>query len=202
MSMSAQDYVSLNKHELSKFLEDVKQDQIEINRNAKYKIPLSSTFRNIKHEDLQDPPDEAYDLLLAKLELPGDENNKESFIIFECFFNGKYVKYYPEMIINICTNFLSADQQLRSDIIALTQISSQLIALNGSEDVFKINHRINLNKLHQTASKAAGASANVRLSLPSDRIVIADDLEDDDEEQNEPIADEYSQDSESKGNTM
>jgi len=107
--MSAHEYESLNQHELVKFLTDVKQDQIEINRNAKYKIPLSSTFRNIKHEDLENPPDEAYDLLLAKLELPNDPNTG-NFIIFECFFNGKYVKYYPEMIINICTNFLFADQ--------------------------------------------------------------------------------------------
>ena len=55
-----------------------------------------------------------------------------------------------------------------------------------------------MNKLHATVSKAATTQANnLRLSLPSDKIKADDDLEDD-EDQQEPVADEYSQDSGTK----
>ena len=66
------------------------------------------------HKDLREKTEEQYDLLLAKLEIQDPkglgEETEDNFIIFECFFNGKYIKYYPEMIINICTNFLFADE--------------------------------------------------------------------------------------------
>lgn len=42
--------------------------------------------------------------------------SKHNSLLFECHFDSKYVKYYPEMFINICNNFLVADMQLKSDI--------------------------------------------------------------------------------------
>jgi hypothetical protein len=57
-----------------------------------------------------------------------------------------------------------------------------LIALNSSEDVFMINNRINLNKMHATVSRATAQANNLRLSLPSDKIKADDDLEDEDDE--------------------
>jgi len=51
------------------------------------------------------------DIIVAKIELPDSKNSKDNnYVIFECHFNARYVKYYPEMFINICTNFLTADE--------------------------------------------------------------------------------------------
>ena len=57
---------------------------------------------------------EIYDVLLAKIHLPVEadadpDNLEDNYILFECHFMGKYIKYYPEMFINICHNFLAAD---------------------------------------------------------------------------------------------
>lgn len=49
---------------------------------------------------------------------------------------GKYIKYYPEMFINICHNFLLADQQLRMDIRLLMEIADQVNHFN------KVNNQL------------------------------------------------------------
>ena len=96
----------------------------------RYKIPQSSCFKNITAQELLQDPDyqnnkEVFDLLLAKVAL--DESDLEStnnFIICECFFNSRYIKYYPEMFINIFQSFLIADVQLRKEFELLLNISN------------------------------------------------------------------------------
>lgn len=63
---------------------------------------------------------------MAKLELDVKDSGSKKYIICEVSFNGKYIKYYPEMFINICQNFLTADLQLRKDIEVLLSISKKL----------------------------------------------------------------------------
>ena len=36
-------------------------------------------------------------------------NNDDQYLIFQCLFDQSGIKYYPEMFINICQNFLIAD---------------------------------------------------------------------------------------------
>ena len=105
--------------------------------STRYTIPPSSYFESYKSDYLESRYsdqlaglDEVNDIVLVKILLPPDEGTNASqpqqSLIFECEFNGKYVKYYPEMFINICHNFLTADKQLRTDIYSLLR-SSQLV---------------------------------------------------------------------------
>lgn len=74
------------------------------------------------------------DILLVQIEIPLDgetpPNQQPNVILFECHFMGKYIKYYPEMFINICYNFLVADLQLKKDIQLLLQIAEQVKNMN------------------------------------------------------------------------
>ena len=86
-----------------------------------------------------------YDLMYAKIAFSvsrddferfqvGDEtdeerisriDNDQQYLLFQCAFKQHGLKYYPEMFINICQNFLIADDNLRSEIELLLQIASQ-----------------------------------------------------------------------------
>lgn len=87
------------------------QDDSELLRSKnlkKYTIPQNSCFKNIKSAELLKDAEyshggEVFDLLLAKIALDDtDLTTKDNFIICECFFNARYISYYPEMFINIC----------------------------------------------------------------------------------------------------
>ena len=106
---------------------------------ASYPIPRSSYYRQYKAEGRgRDDPGDPFarsglDLLFIKICLDQDSENgdqeaipRNQFIIVQCIFESLYVKYYPEMFINICQNFLLADQELRSDINILLQIAAQI----------------------------------------------------------------------------
>jgi len=106
---------------------------------ASYPIPRSSYYRQYKAEGRGSKESDypfaknGLDLLFIKICLDQDSENGDQgripgnqFIIFQCIFDSLYVKYYPEMFINICQNFLLADQELRSDINILLQIAAQI----------------------------------------------------------------------------
>lgn len=81
------------------------------------------------------------DVLLVQVELPRDGEQQDDpdavkVILFECHFMGKYIKYYPEMFINICHNFLLADQQLRRDIELLLEIAEQVNHFNRANSQY------------------------------------------------------------------
>ena len=62
----------------------------------------------------------------VQLSLAKQINNDDQYLIFQCLFSQNGLKYYPEMFINICQNFLIADDQLRNEIENLLSITSKM----------------------------------------------------------------------------
>ena len=67
------------------------------------------------------------DFLMTKISLDNESDTlrsseqqpSQNYLIFLCTFRVTYIQYFPEMFINICQNFLLADEQLKSDFKVL-----------------------------------------------------------------------------------
>ena len=50
-------------------------------------------------------------------------NNNDDFLIFVVTFESDGKKYHPKMFVNVCQNFIYADQILQDEMTNLCQIS-------------------------------------------------------------------------------
>ena len=167
------------------FLTQVMRNDAELLRAQnlkKYSIPSTSCFKNIKSAELKKDNEyshssECYDLLLAKVALnPSDCEITDNFIICECFFDAKYINYYPEMFINICQNFLTADLQLRKDFEVLLRIARDA-QIQPNMQSNNLSMQITNNSLPQSL-----------LDLPG--------YQGENDGEDEPVNDEYTQNTE------
>lgn len=126
-----------------------------------------------------------YDLLFAKIAfsltkddfqryLSSDSVSRvtkadDEYLIFQCAFKKNGLKYYPEMFINICQNFIIADDELRGEIEYLLSIINS-------------NNPNNLSRMPEKSSAFFKSSSAIRIKNEADA---------DSESSDEPIQEEY-----------
>lgn len=53
-------------------------------------------------------------------------NNDEEYLVFCCLFSHQAPEYHAEMFMNMCQNFLIADEELRNELETLINITKQV----------------------------------------------------------------------------
>ena len=74
-------------------------------------LPWEASLQ-FKIDDFEDLP--LTEVVLIKVDL-----NPFNYIIFECIFQSRYVKFFPNMVSHLCANFIEADIELKFEFLGL-----------------------------------------------------------------------------------
>jgi len=87
-------------------------------------LMLAKIVFSVDKQDFED-----YQYSSRRSELDEQVNNDEQYLLFCCIFRQHAPKYYPDMFMNICQNFLIADDQLRQEIEVLLSITRKMVGM-------------------------------------------------------------------------
>lgn len=65
-----------------------------------------------------------------------DSASQDHYVIFTVLYRDHSPEYFPEMFMNVCQNFLFADESLRADITILLEITKQMA---GNQHVMELS---------------------------------------------------------------